>query len=190
MKKIFFLLLIAATATSVANAQSKSSIGFYIGPNFSNVNIKSSDLSAVNHSGYQFGGYWRKGGFIYGQVGLEFQHFKSNLSTDTASGLVDLKRIQMPLYAGLNLLNFSKSVVNVRAFGGPVIGYRYGDDNANPDLSSSDFNRFNVNGTVGAGADILIFSVDAGYTFGLNNLFTGDFSGQGNYGFVNVGVRF
>lgn len=190
MKKIIFLLLISAAAISVARSQSKSSIGFYIGPNFSNVNIESPDLSAVNHSGYQFGGYWRKGAFIYGQAGLEFQHFKTNLSTDTSSGLVDLKRIQMPLYAGLNLLNFSKSVINVRAFGGPVIGYRYGDDNSNPDLSSSDFSRFNVNGTVGAGADILIFSLDAGYTFGLNNLFTGNFDGKGNYAFVNVGVRF
>ena len=181
--------MITLTAiTAAANAQ--SSIGFYIGPNFSNVDIESPDLSAMNHSGYQFGGYWRKGGFVYGQAGLEFQHLKTNLQTDTASGLADLKRINMPLYLGLNLLNFSKKVVDVRAFGGPVIGYRYGYDNSNPDFNSPVFNRFTVNGTVGGGVDVLIFSLEAGYTFALNNLFSDDFDGRADYAFVNVGVRF
>ena len=189
MKKTLFVLIVLTTITVAASAQ-KSSIGFYIGPNFSNVDIKTPDLSAMNHSGYEFGGYWRKGGFLYGQAGLEFQHLKANLQTDTASGLVDLKRINMPLYVGLNLLNFSKRVVNVRAFGGPVIGYRYGFDNSNPDFTTPDLSRFTVNGTVGGGVDILIFSLDAGYTFALNNVFSGDFDGKADYAFVNLGVRF
>jgi len=190
MKKIILASFIFTAFAVSVGAQSKSTIGFYIGPNFSNVDITSPNPSAANHSGYQFGGYWRKGGFLYGQTGLEFQHFQTKLSTDTSSGLADLKRIQMPLYLGLNILDFSKKVVNIRAFGGPVIGYRYGYDNSDPEFSSSQFNRFGVNGTVGVGIDVLIFSLDGGYTFGLNDLFTGDFEGKGDYAFVNFGVKF
>jgi len=188
MKKMLFILIAVSAIAFTTHAQ--SSIGFYIGPNFSNVDITTPNLSAMNHSGYQFGGYWRKGGFIYGQTGLEFQHLKTNLQTDTSSGLTDIKRIQLPLYVGLNVLNFSKKIVNVRAFGGPVIGYRYGYDSGNPDFSSADFNRFNVNGTVGAGVDVLIFSLDAGYNFAFSNLFSGNFDGKADYAFINVGVRF
>ncbi|MFI5134642.1 MAG: porin family protein [Chitinophagales bacterium] len=190
MKKIILVSLSLAAMIFSAHAQSKSTVGFYIGPNFSNVNILSPNLSAVNHSGYQFGGYWRKGGFIYGQAGLEFQQLQTDLQTDTSSGMVDMKRIQLPLYAGLNLFNFAKKVVNVRVFAGPVIGYYYGYNIGNPDFTTSDFNRFTVNGTAGAGLDVLIFSLDAGYNFGLNNLFSGNFDGKADYGFVNFGVRF
>jgi len=188
MKKIIFSFLVPFVFASLANAQSKSTVGFYIGPNFSNVNILSPDLSAVNHSGYQFGGYWRKGGFIYGQAGLEFQHLQTDLQTDTSSGLVDMKRIQLPLYAGFHILNLK--VVDLRAFAGPVIGYHYDYQIDNPDFTTSDFNRFTVNGTIGAGVDVLIFSLDAGYNFGLNNLFSGNFDGKADYGFVNLGVKF
>lgn len=189
-KQIFFYMCLTAIAVS-ANAQSgKSCIGFYIGSNFSNFNVTTPDLTAAEKSGYQFGGYYRSGRFLYGQAGLEFQQLKTNLSTDTSSGLVNQKRIQMPLYAGVNMLNFTKSVVNVRAFGGPIFTYNYGYQIDNPDFSSGDFSRVQVNGTIGAAVDVLIFSLDAGYNFGFTNMFSGNFDAHGNYAFVNLGVHF
>jgi hypothetical protein len=154
------------------------------------VDIESPDLSAENNSGYQFGGFYRKGGFLYGQVGLDFQQYKMELLSDSESGQVNLKRVQLPLYAGLNLLNFSKRVVNLRAYAGPVVGYHYGYKIDNPDFTSNDFRRGYVNGTIGGGLDILIFSLDAGYTFGLSDVFAGELEAKGSYAFVNVGVTF
>lgn len=90
----------------------------------------------------------------------------------------------------MNVLNFTKSVVNVRAFGGPVFTYNYGYQIDNPDFSSGDFSRVQVNGTIGAAVDVLIFSLDAGYNFGFTNMFSGDFDAHGNYAFVNLGIHF
>lgn len=189
-KQILLYLCFAAMAASVSAQSGKRVIGFYIGPNFSNFNVNTPDLTAAEKSGYQFGGYYRSGGFLYGQAGVEFQQLKTNLLTDTSSGLVNQKRIQLPLYAGLNLLNFTKGVVNVRAFGGPVFSYNYAYQIDNPDFSSADFSRMQVNGSIGAAVDVLIFSLDAGYNFGFTNMFSGDFDAHGNYAFVNIGVHF
>ena len=189
--KIICLIAFSMFATA---GFAQSTMGFYVGPNFSNINIKSPNLSVKNHSGYQFGGFFRKGGFIYGQLGLEYQKIQTNLTTTDSlgqtSGAVDLNRLQLPIYGGLNLLNFSKKVLNVRAYAGPVITYTMTASSFNPDFSLTDFSRLGVNGTIGAGLDVLIFSLDAGYNFGLNNLFSKSFNGKADYAFVNVGLKF
>lgn len=187
------ICLIAFTMLATAGF-AQSTVGFYIGPNFSNINIKSPNLSVQNHSGFQLGGFYRKGGFVYGQMGLEYLKIQTNLiTTDSSgetSGAVDLNRLQLPLYGGLNLLNVSKKILNVRAYAGPVITYTMNASSFNPDFSMTDFSRFGINGTIGAGLDVLIFSVDAGYNFGLNNLFRRSYNGSGDYAFVNVGLKF
>lgn len=189
--KIICLIAFTMLATT---GFAQSTMGFYIGPNFSNINIKSPNLSVQNHSGYQVGGFYRRGGFVYGQIGLEYLKIQTNLiitdSSGKTSGAVDLNRLQLPLYGGLNLLNFSKKVLNVRAYAGPVITYTMTASSFNPDFSKNDFSRFGINGTIGAGLDVLIFSVDAGYNFGLNNLFSKSFDGKADYAFVNVGLKF
>lgn len=191
MKKVILILTVATGMAIGVRAQSGgSNFGFYIGPNSSSFKVSSPELSAARKAGYQFGAYYRKGGFMYWQAGVEFQQLKSDLVTDTTSGMVNQKRIQLPLYAGVNILNISKSVVNVRAFGGPVFSYNYNYVIENPDFSEDDFSRVQASGTIGAGIDVLIFSLDAGYNFGFTNMFSADFDAHGNYAFVNVGVRF
>lgn len=186
------LLLISIAASAQSN--SNGCLGIYVGPNFSSFNIHSPELSATSATGYQFGGFYRKGGFFYGQAGLQYSQLKSNLvvtdSFGPVSGGVDLHRIEMPLYGGINLLNFSKKVINVRAYAGPVISYTTKSPSFNTDISSGDFSKFGLNATIGAGVDVLIFSLDAGYTMGINNLFAGNYDGNGNYAFVNVGLKF
>jgi len=170
-------------------AQTKT-LGLYIGPNFSNVNITSPNLSAENLLGYQLGGYYRKGKVLYGQIGLEYMKMQTNLIGNDTSGAVDLNRFQLPLYGGLNLLNPVKKILDLRVYAGPVINFTTSATSLNPDFSLSDFSRFGVNGTVGAGVDVLIFSLDAGYTFALNNLFSQNFNGKADYAFVNLGLKF
>ena len=53
-----------------------------------------------------------------------------------------------------------------------------------------DFSRFRVEGALGAGIDVLIFSLDGGYSFGLSNLFNDGLDGKCSYGFVNLGLKF
>ncbi|HUM47408.1 MAG TPA: outer membrane beta-barrel protein [Chitinophagales bacterium] len=199
MKKSFFLVFSVAAFLFCHNAFSQSnnrhnSLGLYIGPNFSNVDIKSPQLTSDTRSGYQAGIFYRSGKLVYGQAGLQYQLMKSNFqivdSTPDVPGDVSFKRIQVPLYGGLNLVPVINGVLNIRAFAGPVISYDFNILENDPVMSPEDFARFRVDGTFGAGLDVLIFSLDAGYTFGFSNLFSNDLDGKGNYAFVNVGLKF
>lgn len=188
---IFFLLSSVSLAQS---HQHHNAFGVYIGPNFSNINISSPQLNADSRSGYQAGVYYRSGKILYGQAGLQFQRMNSNFqmtdSTPEVSGDVAFKRIQLPLYAGLNIVPVVNGVFNIRAFAGPAVSYDFNITGNDVTMSADDFSRFRVDGTIGAGLDVLIFSLDAGYTFGLGNLFSENYDGKCNYGFVNLGLKF
>ncbi len=58
------------------------------------------------------------------------------------------------------------------------------------DFSKSDLNNIQVNGCLGAGIDILTFTLDAGYSLGLIDIFNNDLKAKTNYIFVNIGLRF
>lgn len=188
-------LLVTSSAFSQPGSQ-HNTFGVYIGPNYSNVDITSPQLSADSRAGFQTGMFYRSGKLLYGQAGLQYQAINSNFTmpdSNTTGEINDdilFRRLQLPLYGGLNLMPILKSAFNIRAYAGPVISYDFDIPDNSLSLTPSDFNRFRVDATFGAGMDVLIFSVDAGYTMGMNNLFHQDFEGKGNYAFVNVGLRF
>lgn len=197
MKKAFFVLFLLSAIFTSFNAFSQSSghnsLGVYIGPNFSNINIKSPELTSESRSGYQVGLFYRSGKILYGQAGLQYQLMKSNFQmkdSNEASGDVTFRRIQLPLYGGFNLVPVINGVFNIRAYAGPVVSYDFDIPENDVSMSPDDFARFRLDGTLGAGLDVLIFSLDAGYTIGLNNLFKDDLEGKGNYVFVNLGLKF
>lgn len=199
MNKSIIIILLLALSLYSANvcaqgSKKHNSLGIYIGPNFSDVNIKSPQLSSDMRSGYQAGIYYRSGKIIYGQAGLQYQLMKSNFqitdSTPEVTGDVSFKKIQLPLYGGLNLVPAINGVLNVRVFAGPVLSYDFNILSNDLSLTAKDFSRFRVDGTFGAGIDVLIFSLDLGYTVGINDLFKGDLEAKGNYAFLNVGLKF
>ena len=53
-----------------------------------------------------------------------------------------------------------------------------------------DFAKVRIDATVGAGFDLLLFSLDAGYNFGLSNVFSDNYNGKAHYAFVNLGLKF
>lgn len=171
-----------------------NSFGIYIGPNFSNVDITTPQLNANTRTGYQAGFFYRAGKIVYGQMGLQYQLMTTNFqipdSMPEVSGNVSFKRVQLPLYGGFNLVPVASRVLNVRAFGGPIISYDVNIPANDLSMTPDDFARFQVMATAGAGLDVLIFSLDVGYTFGLNNLFKSVLEGKGNYAFVNIGLNF
>ena len=58
------------------------------------------------------------------------------------------------------------------------------------DFTRDDFSAVKVNGVVGAGVDVLFFSLDAGYSFNTVDLFKNDFDGKAHYAFINAGLKF
>ncbi len=194
-KAMLFLFLVLTSSIAFSQpAHHHNDIGIYIGPNFSNIDIQSPKLSADSRTGFQTGFFYRGGNLLFGQLGLQYQLIKTNFtmpdSISQSSDDVVFRRLQLPLYGGLNLIPVLKGIFNIRAYAGPVISYDINVLNNTLDFTPSDFNRFRVDGTFGAGVDVLIFSFDAGYTLGINNLFHKQFDAKGNYAFVNVGLRF
>ncbi len=78
----------------------------------------------------------------------------------------------------------------MRVYAGPTIGYVINEPLKDVEISLADLNKLRVDAGLGAGVDILAFSVDVGYNFGLTELFTDTFDGKSNYAFVNVGIAF
>lgn len=191
---LFFSCFLFSSGVQAQGHYRNNAIGVYIGPNFSNIDITSPQLNADSKSGYQAGIYYRSGKFVYGQAGLQFQKMNSNFqmtdSTPDVSDDLTFKRIQLPLYGGLNLIPIIDGVLNIRVFAGPVISYDFNISENDLPMYPEDFSRFRVEGALGAGIDVLIFSLDGGYSFGLSNLFNDGLDGKCSYGFVNLGLKF
>jgi len=192
MKKMVVVLLMA-TVSFAATAQ--SDLGIYLGANFANVNMQSPELSTDTRSGFQGGMYFRAGDFVYGQAGLEYQMMKVHFSDNEAiDGMgqddVRFQKLDLPLYIGLNLVPVVDNLVNVRVYAGPTFAYIFDVPVNELEFTASDISKVRVDGSIGAGVDILMFSLDVGYDFGVNELFTDEFSGKSHYAFVNAGISF
>ncbi len=191
MKNIFFASLLFLSVT----AYSQIDLGLYAGPNFANVNMKSPDLNSDSRTGFQAGTFIRFGKLLYGQVGMEYQMVKTNFSGLDATDIfqsddVKFNYINVPLYAGFNLVPVIDRLVNVRVYGGPEIACLLDVPLNEFDFTRDDFSAVKVNGVVGAGVDVLFFSLDAGYSFNTVDLFKNDFDGKAHYAFINAGLKF
>lgn len=192
MKKIWIIL--CCMGMSVL-AYPQSNIGVYLGANFAHVNMSSPDLSSDNKTGMQAGVYYRTGKVLYGQLGLEYlslrTHFTYHALGDiiTSEDDVRLHQFALPAYIGVNLIP-GEMPADVRIYAGPTLTYLFDVPVNQLDLTIKDFRKVGLTGALGAGLDILFLSVDAGYNFGLSQLFDDMYSGKANYAFVNVGVKF
>jgi len=194
MKKVIAILFITAACFSVS-AQSGSHAGPYIGANFAGVNMQTPELSTETRTGVQAGVFYRKGDLLYGQVGMEYQVFRVHMTDeDPIEGMRDddvtFQKFNLPLYIGLNLLPVTDDIVNVRAYAGPTFAYIFNVPVNDLEFTAQDLARIRIDGTIGAGLDVMIFNLDVGYNFGVNELFTDEFSGRTHYAFVNAGISF
>lgn len=194
MKNVFILAACFLLCSS-AFAQGGSAAGIYLGANFPNMNMQSPELTTDNKAGYQIGVFYRKGEVLYGQIGVEYQRMKGDFhfvdsASVTRSDEVVLKTLNAPLYIGANLLPMTDNIVNVRIYGGPTFSLLVDVPLNDVELVASDFRQVRINGGLGAGLDIMLFSLDVGYNFGVSELFSDEFDGKTNYATVNVGIHF
>ncbi|MBC8048252.1 MAG: PorT family protein [Fimbriimonadaceae bacterium] len=193
MKKL--LVIAACIITHYISFAQDGAVGVYVGANFPNMDMQNPELTSDNKAGYQAGVFYRKGEVLYGQVGLEYQMMKSNFHFQDTSDIlkeddVIFRSINLPLYIGANLLPITDNLVNLRIYAGPTVSYLFDVPLNELEFTTDDFNRIRVNGGLGAGLDIMIFSVDVAYNFGVNQLFTDEFDGKTNYATVNIGLHF
>lgn len=179
MKKLF-LLIIMIIAVNVGFAQ--LTLGPKIGYNTSKLSIDKSDIKSDLKNSFQFGFFVRVGRNVYVQPELNFLTQGSIFKNPSLLGglspfeqKVDLKTIQIPFLIGMKV--FNKKIVNVRVFAGPSASII--TDKKIKTTSSSgwidpikDANIEDLiwNIQVGAGVDVLMFTLDVRYNIGINKI--------------------
>ena len=144
--------------------------------------------------GYQFGGYVRGGGRLFGQVGVEYLTSSSNIITkgdgtvknlnDVING-VDQRYIHIPAYVGVKLLQSPRGMSAIRLQVGAELSTLTSN---NTDLS---VNNASVNGLANLGFDAGPLTIDFVYHHGFNNTISNQTASyKPRILGVNVGIKF
>ncbi len=150
-------------------------------------NISYANFKSATKSGYNLGIFARLGGKrMYFQPEIMYcqKNGQSNIGTLVIQTL-DLKTIQIPLLAGYKLIDLK--VASIRAFTGPAMSFPTSGSGIKSNLTNVSPNNLNKNiwdWQLGAGIDILKFTLDVRYEWGLSNISD---SNPSKIGFVNKG---
>jgi len=124
----------------------------------------------------------------YIQADLLYAEKSIKFEGDGSSEKTTMKNLEIPVVYGYKLL--SSPLYNVRVFGGGVYSVTLNKlSKDSVDDAFKDFDKSNIGYRVGAGVDILKFTVDVSYDGGLNNV-SKDFKSKPNTWFVAVGYKF
>jgi len=167
-------------------------LGFKGGINSSQINTSSATINNVNYanftspaqSGFDFGIFARLGGKrLYLQPELLYCQQNGQSGNPLVTQNINLKTIKVPVLLGYKLINLK--VASLRAFTGPAMAYALTSSNVKMNLPNFDPKNFknNIwNWQLGAGVDILKFTFDVRYEWGLSNTSDGNLN---KIGFVN-----
>lgn len=167
-------------------------LGIKTGYNTSKISTDMSTIKADAKGGYNFGAFGRFGGEKF-YLQPEFLYVVKNesFSIGSAYDAIKMKSIQVPVLLGLKLIDLK--LASIRAFTGPAISFQTGYDS---DKSFKyNFNNSTWDYQLGAGVDVLMFTFDIRYEWGLSKTFDtsefgSNFTPKGNTFSVNLGFKF
>jgi len=178
MKK---LLLVAILFSLSCGLMAQISFGPKIGYTTGKLSTDKSDITTSMKSSFLFGAFLRLGGKVYLQPEVNWYTAGGVFKKPTIGSFspledeVNLKSIQIPLYLGYKLLDLK--LVQVRAQAGPTASI-ITNKKINPLLvgqtttmiKDTDIKDVLWGLQFGAGVDVLMFTLDVQYMFGLNKL--------------------
>jgi len=190
MKKLGLLFsLLLTTAAFNTYAQSPINIGIKAGANFTTLSHNLKEYNNKTSTGFGVGAMARINiSKSYIQADLLYAEKSIKFEGDGSSEKTTMKNLEIPVVYGYKLL--SSPLYNVRVFGGGVYSVTLNKlSKDSVDDAFKDFDKSNIGYRVGAGVDILKFTVDVSYDGGLNNV-SKDFKSKPNTWFVAVGYKF
>jgi hypothetical protein len=151
-------------------------VGPKLGFTMSKLKTNFEDVKEEARAGFQFGAFARIGKKIYVQPELIFVTKGGIIKADDATALetkVKLSTMQIPALVGFHLLNLK--VVNLRVMGGPALSF-VTDKEIKINNVSGSIGEKNIKDAIwsfqlGAGLDVLMFTLDVRYEWGLNNIY-------------------
>jgi len=191
MKKISIVTILSLVVTC---AYSQVSIRPQIGYNSSTLTDKLEDATFDSQAGFQFGIDGQFGSRFYFQPGIMWESannvLKQRIEGDDSDFQVN--RVRIPVMFGYKFFGEdTDGIVDIRAFTGPNAAFTISKDLKEQSLiSKGDFKGAVFGWNLGVGVDIAIVFVDAGYSFGLSEVFEGAASDvRNNLWYVNAGLR-
>ncbi len=172
----------------------KIKIGAFVGTNISTYSMQSEQLETSSRFGYQVGAYFRYGGRLYLHSGLTWYRVAVNIEElDPAfprQGRVGINIIQLPILAGLNILEQEQKARTFRILAGPAVSVLTGVNENDLQLSGDDFTNLWWSARLGLGVDLWILTLDTAYQWGLNNAFSGNgVDGAHRMATLSIGIR-
>jgi len=176
MKKILLAASIIAFASmSYAQLIPGFSIGPKIGASFSKFTTDQSQIQEDIKSSFHYGAFARFGKKVYFQPEILINTRKGTLKDDNNSGIsgsIKLNSVDVPLLLGARLIDVKAA--NIRIMAGPVASIAVNKtimfDNWENPVTKDDIKNANWGLQFGAGADLLMFTVDLRYEIGLNDI--------------------
>jgi hypothetical protein len=174
MKKSLFTLALLCIA--VVSFGGIFDLGVKAGMNSSKFTLNQSKADFISDAkaGYEFGGFMRMGGkYLYFQPEVNFVTKNSSSTYTTTSGnttstitaTTKYSAVQVPLLAGIKFLDIKAASLHVIT--GPAISFA--PKATIEDVKSELDNKSAWTWQLGAGVDLLIFSVNLRYEWGLSD---------------------
>jgi len=199
-KSILTITLLTIVLSTFAQLPFTFDIGLKGGINSNQISTDNNTINGISYtnftsavkSGFNIGAFARLGGKkLYFQPELLYCQKNSQSTSGLPTSLTQtfkLKTIQIPMLVGYKLINLK--VASIRAFTGPAMSFVMSGSNVKSNLNNLALNNLKNNiwdWQLGAGIDILKFTFDVRYEWGLSNISD---SNPGNIGFVNKGKGF
>jgi len=176
----------------------KDEFKIFGGASVNQLNIDSDKYESTLAAGWLLGASYKRGRFFYWEVGARYNNPVYNLndlsiSSDSSSlldGVFGVRKIDVPITLGINILSITSRVVGLRAFVSAVPAFAIGVGDNELGITMDNINAFNFYGQAGVGVDIAFIFVEAGYNYGFDDLFKDGIKSNPNQIFVNLGFRF
>jgi hypothetical protein len=156
------------------------------------VNYSGTDIDSDTGIGFEAGGRVRAGGRLYVEVGVFWSTAGADVTIPAGGGTTDDLRIQdvsVPVGIGVKLIK--SRPLALRIFGGVTPSFPTGVSDNDLGILKEDLKGTLWSGRAGLGFDFVVLSIDAGYDFGLGNIFeVGGESVKRNEWFIELGARF
>ena len=170
-----------------APASNKGIWVLYGGVTFNKLHVSSDNLESSSKTGWQAGLNYRRGNFIYWQVGVRYNSARYGVK-DSAENNFTVNDLGIPLTAGLSLFSATKKAINFRVFISAIPSFLLSVSD-NPKYTKDDTNSFFWAGQAGIGLDFLFLVVEAGYNYGFTDVLKNTNS-KPRQGFVTIGFKF
>ena len=174
MKKILSVLIIALFSVTASAQIQGFTLGPKVGANFSRFSAEPDQIESEIRSSLSFGVFTRFGNTLYLQPELMFLNRKGEISSTEFAGSsssIHLKTVDLPVMVGVRVMD--AKLFNIRVMAGPVasvvVNKEINSSNWESAISKKEIRNANFGIHVGAGADVLMFTVDLRYEFGISD---------------------